>query len=44
MAGYDMEPRYSPDGRYLAFHSMERASFEADRNRIMLYDRIQGTL
>lgn len=44
MAGYDMEPRYSPDGRYLAFHSMERASFEADRNRIMLYDRLQGTL
>lgn len=44
MAGYDMEPRYSPDGRYLAFHSMERASFEADRNRIMLYDRIQNTL
>jgi dipeptidyl aminopeptidase/acylaminoacyl peptidase len=44
MVGYDMEPRYSPDGRHLAFHSMERAGFEADRNRIMLYDRNQGTL
>jgi dipeptidyl aminopeptidase/acylaminoacyl peptidase len=42
MPGYDMEPRYSPDGRYLAFHSMERASFESDRNRIMLYDRTTG--
>ncbi|MFN3189883.1 MAG: S9 family peptidase [Aureliella sp.] len=44
MPGYDMEPRYSPDGRYLAFHSMERASFEADRNRIMLYDRSGGSI
>ncbi len=43
LPGYDMEPRYSPDGRFIAFHSMERASFESDRNRIMLYDRIQGT-
>ncbi|MFK7738272.1 MAG: prolyl oligopeptidase family serine peptidase [Pirellulaceae bacterium] len=42
MPGYDMEPRYSPDGRFIAFHSMERASFEADRNRIMLYDRSGG--
>jgi dipeptidyl aminopeptidase/acylaminoacyl peptidase len=44
MPGYDLEPRYSPDGKYLAFHSMERAAFEADRNRIMLYDRSQGTI
>lgn len=42
MPGYDMEPRYSPDGRFIAFHSMERASFESDRNRIMLYDRSGG--
>ena len=44
MPGYDMEPRYSPDGRYLAFHSMERAGFEADRNRIILYDRTSGSV
>lgn len=44
MPGYDMEPRYSPDGRYLAFHSMQRAGFESDRNRIMLYDRTSGSL
>ncbi len=42
MPGYDVGPSYSPDGRFIAFHSMERASFEADRNRIMLYDRSSG--
>lgn len=44
MPGYDLEPRYSPDGRFIAFHSMERPGFEADRNRIMLYDRASGSL
>lgn len=44
MPGYDMEPRYSPDGKSLAFHSMQRAGFESDRNRIMLYDRANGGL
>lgn len=36
--GYDNNPTYSPDGRFLAYHSMERPGFEADRNRIMIYD------
>jgi len=44
MPGYDNDPVYSPDGRWIAFHSMERAGFEADRNRIMLYDRASGAL
>ncbi len=44
MEGYDNDPVYSPNGRYLAFHSMERASFEADRNRIMLFDRADGVI
>ncbi len=44
MMGYDNDPSYSPDGRYLGFHSMERASFESDRNRIMLYDRKSGKI
>ncbi len=44
MPGYDNDPVYSPDGRYLLFHSMERPGFEADRNRLMLYDRQQKTI
>ncbi len=39
MPGFDRDPLYSPDGRYIAFHSMARAGHEADRNRLMLYDR-----
>ena len=41
--GYDNNPVYSPDGKRLAYHSMERPSFESDRNRIMVYDRATGT-
>ncbi len=37
--GNDNGPHYSPDGKYIAYLSMERAGFEADRYRIMLYDR-----
>ena len=37
--GYDLEPVYSPDGATIAFRSMQRAGFEADRSRVMLYDR-----
>ena len=42
--GYDTDPTWSPDGRYIAFHSMERAGFEADRNRIMLLEVSTGKL
>lgn len=41
--GNDNQPVYSPDGKYIAYVSMERAGFEADRQRIMLYDRAAGT-
>ena len=37
--GNDNQPVYSPDGKYLAFLSMERAGFEADKLRLMIYDR-----
>lgn len=44
MPGYDNNPFYSPDGKYLAFQSMARASFESDRDRIMLLDRKSGQM
>jgi dipeptidyl aminopeptidase/acylaminoacyl peptidase len=40
--GNDNNPIYSPDGQYIAYASMERAGFEADRYRIMLYQRTTG--
>ncbi|MEL6908225.1 MAG: S9 family peptidase, partial [Planctomycetota bacterium] len=36
--GYDNDPAFSPDGTKLAWHSMERAGFESDRNRILVLD------
>ncbi len=44
MNGYDVEPRYSPDGKYIAFLSMSTPGYESDRNRIMLYDRKTGQI
>jgi dipeptidyl aminopeptidase/acylaminoacyl peptidase len=42
--GNDNQPVYSPDGKYLAFNSMQRAGFEADKQNIMLYDRKTGQI
>jgi len=42
--GNDCNPIYSPDGKYIAFTSMERAGFEADKRRLMLYDRKTGDI
>ncbi len=39
LPGYDRNPLYSPDGKYIAFTSMKRAGYESDRNRLMIYDR-----
>jgi dipeptidyl aminopeptidase/acylaminoacyl peptidase len=40
--GADLSPQYSPDGKYIAYRSQVRAGFEADRWRLMLYDRETG--
>ena len=37
--GFDGNPVYSPDGRYIAYHAQLVAGYEADRWRVMLYDR-----
>ncbi len=37
--GNDVAPRYSPDGRWIAYLAQERPGFEADRAVLMLYDR-----
>lgn len=36
--GYDNNPSFSPNGKLLAYSSMQRPGFEADRNRIMVYN------
>ncbi len=36
---FDGSPRFSPDGRWIAYRSQKRAGFEADRFRLMLLDR-----
>jgi dipeptidyl aminopeptidase/acylaminoacyl peptidase len=41
--GADQSPQYSPDGRFIAYRSQQRAGFEADRWRLMLYDRQANT-
>jgi dipeptidyl aminopeptidase/acylaminoacyl peptidase len=40
--GSDDGPAYSPDGKWLAFRSQERAGYESDRFRLMLFDRQGG--
>ena len=37
--GFDGEPVYSPDGKYIAYHAQLTPEYEADRWRVMLYDR-----
>jgi dipeptidyl aminopeptidase/acylaminoacyl peptidase len=39
---YDGSPQYSPDGRFVAYRAQLRPGFEADRFRLMIYDRQKG--
>ncbi len=38
-AGGDHSPAYSPDGKYIAWRSQERAGYESDKFRLVIYDR-----
>jgi dipeptidyl aminopeptidase/acylaminoacyl peptidase len=40
--GFDGNPVYSPDGKYIAYHAQLTAEYEADRWRVILYDRQSG--
>lgn len=40
----DIDPKYSPDGKYLAYRAMTRPGFEADKLNLILYDRQKKTL
>jgi len=44
MDGFDTDPTYAPNGMFIAFHSMRRNGYEADKNRLMLYDRASRTV
>jgi dipeptidyl aminopeptidase/acylaminoacyl peptidase len=38
----DSTPLYSPDGKYIAYRAQVRPGYEADRFRLMLYERKTG--
>ncbi|MEI7499698.1 MAG: S9 family peptidase [Bacteroidota bacterium] len=38
MMGYDVAPVFSPDGKKIAWQSMERDGYESDKNRLFVYD------
>lgn len=40
----DNSPRYSPDGKFIAYKAMARPGFEADKSALMIYDRAAKTL
>ncbi len=40
--GYDTNPKFSPNGQYIAWQSMERDGYESDRNRLCIYEVATG--
>jgi dipeptidyl aminopeptidase/acylaminoacyl peptidase len=40
--GYDVNPKFSPDGKSLVWQSMEREGYEADKNDIKILDWKSG--
>jgi Tol biopolymer transport system component len=41
--GYDAGPVYTRDGKFILYRSQATAGFEADRWRVMAYNRATGT-
>ena len=41
--GYDQNPKFSPDGKYVAWLSMARDGYEADTQHLVIYDLTNGT-
>ena len=42
MMGYDINPTFSSDGKYIAWQSMERDGYESDKNRLFVMDLSSG--
>lgn len=42
MMGYDVAPKFSPDGSFLSWQSMARDGYEADKNDIVIMNWITG--
>jgi dipeptidyl aminopeptidase/acylaminoacyl peptidase len=42
--GADTNPRYSPDGRYIAWRAQLRAGYESDRFRLLVLERSTGNV
>ena len=40
--GYDTNPKFSPNGKYIAWQSMERDGYESDRNRLCVMNLTTG--
>ena len=42
MMGYDINPKFSSDGKYIAWQSQERDGYESDQSRLFLQNLISG--
>ena len=42
--GYDVNPKFSPDGNFLTWQSMERDGYEADKNEVKIMDWKSGKM
>ena len=40
--GYDVNPKFSPDGKYIAWQSMKNDGYESDRNRLCVMELATG--